>query len=87
MFSSVVRDILAISGDVNTFIKTWSLIMSGGEECLDHDMPDLPIEAQGYGLAQAYDRFVYLCGGYNRQSIGKYILLTFRNILQQLHLT
>ena len=47
--------------------------MSGGEECLDHDMPELPVEAQGFGLAQAFDRFVYLCGGYDKSTIGNQI--------------
>ncbi len=32
---------MAIVGD-NGNIKTWALIMPGGVQCTDHDMPDMP---------------------------------------------
>ncbi len=35
---------------------------------LDHDLPDLPANLEGFGIAQAYDRFVYVCGGYDQSS-------------------
>ena len=62
---TVVSDILAITGgsqDSSTTL-TWNLIMSGGVECLGHDLPDHTVQAAGIGIAQAYDRFIYLCGG------------------------
>ena len=62
----VVRDVLAIGGGKlpdNKHSTTWSIIMSGGVECTDHGLPDIPVELDGFGLAQAHDRFIYLCGG------------------------
>ncbi len=35
---------------------------------LDHDLPDLPATLEGFGIAQAFDRFVYVCGGYDQSS-------------------
>ena len=70
-FPVVVRDVLAItSGDLSdgNVVKSWSLIMSGGEECLDHDLPDNPVQLEGVGVAQAFDRFIYLCGGVDASS-------------------
>jgi hypothetical protein len=32
---------MAIVGDYGT-IKTWALVMPGGVQCTDHDMPDMP---------------------------------------------
>ena len=63
-----VRDLLAITGGPVTeddSIKSWSLIMSGGSECLDHDLPEMPTKLEGAGVAQAFDRFIYLCGGWD----------------------
>ena len=34
----------------------------------DHDLPDLPENLEGFGIAQAFDRYVYICGGYDRSS-------------------
>ena len=67
---TVVSDILAITGgsqDSSTTL-TWNLIMSGGVECLGHDLPDHTVQAAGIGITQAYDRFIYLCGGYDGTS-------------------
>ena len=67
---TVVSDILAITGgskDSSTTL-TWNLIMSGGVECLGHDLPDHTVQAAGIGIAQANDRFIYLCGGYDGTS-------------------
>jgi hypothetical protein len=36
-----VFNIMAIVGDYGT-IKTWALVMPGGVQCTDHDMPDMP---------------------------------------------
>ncbi len=52
---SVVRDIMAITGgtlNAGNAAKSWNLIMSGGEECLEHDLPDNPVELDGMGVAQ-----------------------------------
>jgi hypothetical protein len=52
---SVVRDIMAITGGAfnsGNAAKSWNLIMSGGEECLEHDLPDNPVELDGMGVAQ-----------------------------------
>jgi hypothetical protein len=34
----------------------------------DHDLPDIPAQLEGFGLAQGFDRFIYLCGGYDLAS-------------------
>jgi hypothetical protein len=62
----VVRDVLAITGGIistGVFSKTWSLVTSGGVECLNHGLPDLPVAVEGLSVAQAHDRFIYACGG------------------------
>jgi hypothetical protein len=38
---SAVFDIMAIVGDYGT-LKTWGLLMPGGVQCTNHDMPDTP---------------------------------------------
>jgi hypothetical protein len=58
----VVEDVLAISGGGS---REWSLVLPGGRECADHDLPKLPQVVDGYALAQAFDRFVFMCGGCN----------------------
>jgi hypothetical protein len=35
---------------------------------LDIDMPDIPAQLEGFGLAQAFDRYIYICGGFDLQS-------------------
>jgi hypothetical protein len=42
---------------------SWSIVMAGGRECLQHDLPDFPSKQEGFGLAQAYDRYIFKCGG------------------------
>ncbi len=59
---TAVFDMLAIVGGLN-FPLDWNLIMPDGSECANHDMPKLPVAIRHFGVAQAYDRFIVLCGG------------------------
>ena len=59
---SAVFDMLAIIGG-NSFSLDWNLLMPDGSECTNHDMPNLPATIRNFGAAQAYDRFIVLCGG------------------------
>jgi len=59
---TAVFDMLAIVGGLN-FPLDWNLIMPDGSECTNHDMPKLPVAIRHFGVAQAYDRFIVLCGG------------------------
>jgi hypothetical protein len=56
----VVEDVLAIVGGDD---GKWSLVMGRGQVCTDHDMPALPEIITGFALAQAYDKFIFMCGG------------------------
>ncbi len=60
MKNLVVHDVLAIAGGAD---GKWSLVMPGGRVCVDHDMPALPQIINGFALAQAYDKFIFMCGG------------------------
>ena len=62
-----MQDIFAIvggfpSGSADTTLS-WSLIMSGGQECIGAQIPNLPADLRSFGLTQAHDQFIYLCGG------------------------
>ena len=50
----------AIVGGVS---GNWSLILEGGFEMEDNDLPKLPAAVNYFGLTQAYDRLIFLCGG------------------------
>ena len=65
LFETVVQEILAIAGGFSdsTALTSWSIVMAGGRECLQHDLPDFPSKQEGFGLAQAYDRYIFKCGG------------------------
>ena len=73
-----MQDVLAIVGGFATVADTttlsWSLIMSGGDECNGAQLPDLPADLRGFGLVQAHDQFIYLCGGYTQLSAAPSIL-------------
>ena len=56
----VVEDVLAIAGGDSL---DWSVVLTGGRECADHDLPKLPNDVEAYGLAQAFDRFIFMSGG------------------------
>jgi len=70
-----------IAGDVTgtTFSTSWSVVFSDGSECSDHGLPDLPSEVQGFALTQAYDRFVYFCGG--KSSAGSELKMDKRSLV------
>ena len=62
-FISAVFGIQAMVGGYYTQ-KDWILTMPGGVACTKHDMPDMPQPVRAYAAAQAYRRWIYLCGGF-----------------------
>jgi hypothetical protein len=69
---TAVFDMLAIVGGLNIPLD-WNLIMPDGSECANHDMPKLPVAIRHFGVAQAYDRFIVLCGGQdNTDALSKF---------------
>jgi hypothetical protein len=63
-----------------TYHKTLDVINSHGQACADHDLPDLPEELEGFGMASRNNRYIYVCGGINRgancfTTCGNYIFL------------
>ena len=67
---------MAIAGGFGAsgFQLTWSIVMPGGRECTTHDLPDIPYVMEGYGLAQAYDRYIFFCGGRFGVSTCEYLI-------------
>jgi hypothetical protein len=43
--------------------KDWILTMPGGVACTNHDMPVMPQPVRAFAVAQAYRRWIYICGG------------------------
>ena len=66
---SVVEEVLAIAGGFGDpgFYDNWTLIMPGGRECIYHDLSNIPVHFEGFGLAQAYERYIFFCGGRSGQ--------------------
>jgi len=44
--------------------KDWILTMPGGVACTNHDLPLMPQAVKGFAMAQAYRRYLYICGGF-----------------------
>ena len=58
-----VFEMMAFAGSYGS-MKDWILIMPGGTQCKDHDMPDMPQALKGFGMTSNQGRFIYLCGGF-----------------------
>ena len=73
----LVEDVMVIAGgrdDVRyrllgeTYHKTLDVVSSYGKVCANHDLPHLPEELEGFGMASRNNRYIYVCGGQNRGS-------------------
>ena len=83
-----MQDIFAIVGGFPSSSSdttlSWSLIMSGGKECTGAQLPNLPADLRAFGLTQAHDQFIYLCGGNIQLLSGQSMLAFFRPTIRKL---
>ena len=52
--------------DGELYHQTLDVIHSDGTVCSGHDLPDLPENLEGFGIASKHDRYIYICGGQKR---------------------
>ena len=74
----IVEDVMVIAGgrptvkyrieSTNEYSKTLDVIHSDGRVCGIHDLPDLPKTLEGFGMASKKDRYIYVCGGQERDN-------------------
>ena len=91
---SLVEDVMFIAGgrekvkylrQGDNYHQTVDIVHLDGTKCGSHDIPNLPKELEGFGMASRHDRLVYLCGGSNTvkngnacfESCGNYFFLYF----------
>jgi hypothetical protein len=53
------------ASDSELYYQTLDVIQSDGRVCSDHDLPSLPENLEGFGIASKHGRFIYVCGGKN----------------------
>ena len=49
-----------------SYHQTVDIVHQDGTTCASHDIPDLPKQLEGFGLASKRDHLIYLCGGQHR---------------------
>ena len=83
----IVEEVMVIAGGSDnvryrllgeSYHKALDVVNSYGTVCGNHDLPDLPEELEGFGMASRKGRYIYVCGGQNRgttcfDSCGNYI--------------
>ena len=53
------------ASDTELYYQTLDVIQSDGRVCSDHDLPSLPENLEGFGIASKHGRLIYVCGGQN----------------------
>ena len=71
----IVEDIMVIAGGrptvrykSNEYLQTLDAIHSDGRVCKNHNLPQSPKTLEGFGMASRKDRYIYICGGMERNS-------------------
>ena len=49
-----------------SYHQTVDIVHQDGTTCESHDIPDLPKQLEGFGLASKNNHLIYLCGGQHR---------------------
>ena len=55
-------------------VVDWTILTADGSECTGHDLPNFPDTVVFAGMAQAFDRFVVLCGGLKSSAYREFTL-------------